>query len=54
MAIAAYIAFEPADEDAARAISAELERHGWTITLSGPDLRAQEKLSTLVDRKSVV
>jgi len=48
MAIAAYIAFEPADEDAARAISAELERHGWTITLSGPDLRAQEKLSTLV------
>ncbi len=48
MAIAAYLAFESADEDAARAIAAELERHGWSITLSGPELRAQEKLSALV------
>src|SRR5690606_39569715 len=48
MAIAAYIAFEPADEEAALSIGAELERNGWSITRSGPDLRAQEKLAALV------
>jgi len=48
MAIAAYLAFEPSDEEAARAISAELERHGWHVTASSPELRTQEKLSALV------
>jgi len=48
MAISAYIAFEPADEEAAHAIGAELERNGWSITLSGPELRAQDKLTALV------
>lgn len=48
MAIAAYIAFEPADEQAALSIGAELERNGWSVARSGPDLRAQEKLAALV------
>lgn len=48
MAIAAYLAFEPADEDPARHVAAELERHGWTVTRSGPDLRNSERMSALV------
>jgi chromosome partitioning protein len=48
MAIAAYLAFEPDDADAARSISAELEQHGWTVLRSGPDYRVQDKLGTLV------
>jgi chromosome partitioning protein len=48
MATTAYLAFEPADEDAARQISAELERNGWTVTPSTAGLRAQEKLGPLV------
>jgi chromosome partitioning protein len=48
MATAAYIAFEPADEDAARHISAELERNGWTVARSTPALRAPDKLAALV------
>lgn len=48
MATAAYLAFEPADEDAARQVSAELERNGWSVTRSSPELRAQEKLAALV------
>ncbi len=48
MATAAYLAFEPADEDAARQVSAELERNGWSVTPSSPELRAQEKLAALV------
>ncbi len=48
MAIAAYLAFEPSDEEAARAISAELERHGWQVIVSSAELRTQEKLSALV------
>lgn len=48
MATTAYLAFEAADEDAARHISAELERNGWTVTRSGPEFRAQEKLGALV------
>ncbi|MEZ6022007.1 MAG: AAA family ATPase [Hyphomonadaceae bacterium] len=47
MAVAAYLAFEPSDEDAARSVSAELERHGWTVTSSSPALRANEKLTAL-------
>jgi len=50
MAITAYLAFEPADEDAARSVGAELERHGWSVTLSSPELRTQEKLNALVQR----
>jgi chromosome partitioning protein len=48
MAIAAYLAFEPDDADAARAIAAELEQHGWTAVLAGPDYRIQDKLGALV------
>lgn len=48
MSTLAYLAFEPADEAVARDIGAELERHGWTVSGSGPDLRAQDKLSALV------
>ncbi len=48
MAIAAYLAFEPDDSDAARSIAAELEQHGWTVLLSGPEYRVQDKLGTLV------
>lgn len=48
MAIAAYLAFEPSDEEAARAISAELERHGWQVIVSSAELRTQEKLPALV------
>lgn len=48
MAIAAYLAFEPDDADAARAIAAELEQHGWTAVLAGGDYRIPDKLSALV------
>lgn len=48
MAITAYLAFEAADEDAARSVGAELERHGWTVTLSSPELRAPDKIAALV------
>jgi chromosome partitioning protein len=45
---AAYLAFETADEVAARAVGAELERHGWSVISSSPELRAQDKLAALV------
>ncbi|HYD71658.1 MAG TPA: AAA family ATPase, partial [Candidatus Binatia bacterium] len=45
---AAYLAFEAADEDVARQVGAELERNGWTVIRSGPELRAQDRLTTLV------
>jgi len=45
---AAYLAFEEADGEAAREVGAELERNGWTVIRSGPDLRTQEKLPALV------
>jgi chromosome partitioning protein len=48
MATTAYLAFEPSEEDAARRISAELERNGWNVTPSSADLRVQERLPTLV------
>ena len=48
MAIAAYLAFEPDDADAARAIAAELEQHGWSAILAGPDYRIPDKLGALV------
>src|SRR5512145_174076 len=48
MAIAAYLAFEPDDADAARAIAAELEQNGWTALLAGPEYRIQDKLGALV------
>lgn len=48
MAIAAYLAFEPDDADAARSIAAELEQHGWSVLASGPEHRVQDKLGTLV------
>src|SRR5690606_23534866 len=44
----AYLAFEQVDEDQARAIAAELERNGWTVTPSGGELRQAEKLPALV------
>jgi len=48
MAIAAYLAFEPDDADAAHAVAAELETHGWTVSRSGPEFRVQDKLGALV------
>jgi chromosome partitioning protein len=48
MATTAYLAFEPSEEDAARRIAAELERNGWSVTPSGPDLRVHDRLPTLV------
>jgi chromosome partitioning protein len=48
MTIAAYLAYEPADQDAARAVSAELERNGWAVVHSSPEVRVQERLTGLV------
>lgn len=48
MAATAYLAFEAADEDAARQVSAELERNGWSTIGSSAEFRAQEKLNALV------
>ncbi|MGH6950938.1 MAG: AAA family ATPase, partial [Vitreimonas sp.] len=47
MAIAAYLAFEPPDEEAARSVGAELERNGWTVTFSDVALRSPERSSEL-------
>jgi hypothetical protein len=49
MGLVAYLAFEPADEEAARQVGAELERNGWSIVRSGPELRVQDKLARLVE-----
>lgn len=48
MAIAAYLAFEQADEEAARQVVAELERHEWTVARSSPDLRKSDQMAALV------
>jgi chromosome partitioning protein len=48
MSIAAYLAFEPADEEAARHIAAELERYEWTVARSSPELRQSDRLAALV------
>jgi chromosome partitioning protein len=48
MGIAAYLAFEPDDADAARVVAAELEQHGWTALLAGPEYRVPDKLAALV------
>jgi len=48
MGTAAYLAYEPADQDVAGHIAAELERNGWTVTRSSPELRNQDKLAGLV------
>jgi chromosome partitioning protein len=49
MATAAYLAFEPADETVAREVGAELERHGWTATYAGPELRRDDAIPKLVE-----
>ena len=49
MATAAYLAFEPADEDAARLVAAALERNGWSCTLASAELRTPENLTRLVE-----
>ncbi len=48
MASAAYIAFEPADEAAVREVAADLERNGWNVARSAPELRKAENLTALV------
>jgi chromosome partitioning protein len=48
MAKAAYIAFEQADEEAALHVGAELERNGWTVLRSSPELRTNDRLAALV------
>lgn len=49
MAITAYLAFEPDDANAAHAVAAELEQHGWDVIRSGPEYRVQDKLAALVE-----
>lgn len=48
MAITAYLATEPGDEDAARSVGAELERNGWAVLYSERGLRAPEKSAVLM------
>jgi chromosome partitioning protein len=48
MAIAAYLAFESADEEAARQVGAELERNGWLVTRSTPELRSPDRAAVLM------
>lgn len=48
MAISAYLAFEAADEAAALAVGAELERNGWNVVRSSADLRSDENVSALI------
>lgn len=48
MATTAYLAFEPSEVDAAQRISAELERNGWSVTRSSPELRVQDRIPALV------
>ena len=48
MAITAYLATEPGDEDAARSVGAELERNGWAVAYSERELRAPEKAAALM------
>ncbi|MBL8530818.1 MAG: AAA family ATPase [Hyphomonadaceae bacterium] len=48
MATEAYLAFERADDEAAHQVAAELERNGWAVARSGPELRQSEKLGALV------
>lgn len=48
MAITAYLATEPGDEDAARSVGAELERNGWAVLYSERGLRAPEKAAVLM------
>jgi len=49
MASAAYLAFEPADEDAARLVAAALARNGWAPLLASAELRNSENLARLVE-----
>lgn len=47
MAISAFLAFEPADENAARLVGGALERSGWSVTLADEPLRASDNPSRL-------
>ena len=49
MTTAAYLAFEPADENAAREIAAELERNGWIATFAGPETRRDDAIPRLIE-----
>ncbi|MBS0384344.1 MAG: AAA family ATPase, partial [Proteobacteria bacterium] len=49
MTSTAYVAFEPADEDAARLVAAELERNGWSPLLASAEMRTPENLPRLVE-----
>ncbi len=48
MATTAYLAFEADAEAAVQSVSAELERHGWSIIRPSPELRAPDKIGALV------
>lgn len=48
MANAAYLAFDPADEEPARQVAAELERNGWTLNRSTPDTATPDRIASLV------
>ena len=45
---AAFLAFERADENAAHEVASELERHGWSVVRSSPELRAPDKIAAMV------
>jgi chromosome partitioning protein len=49
MANAAYLAFDAADEDAAREVSAELERHGWLVARSDGEFCTNRAMPKLVE-----
>lgn len=50
MTISAFLAFEPADADAVRAVRAELERNGLSVEQSDPAERTDAKAPALMQR----
>ncbi|HRE44332.1 MAG TPA: ParA family protein [Terricaulis sp.] len=52
MASEAFLAFEPADETAARIAGAELERNGWSVVRANAELRADENRNALIQAVS--
>ena len=50
MATEAFIAHDGADEAAAMEIAADLERNGWTVARSGPELRQGSEAAALVQK----
>lgn len=49
MTRAAYLAYEPADEDAARHVSAELERNGWAVRARDANQADAQRIQTIAN-----